>query len=218
VVVSRSESELKETGFPYIVADLGTEAGCHSVVSSVEKEHGRIDICVCNHGVGSAHEKVLWEQSTETWHQTMDINLNGPFYLTRAVMAGMKRRGYGRFVFTSSTAGVIAEPAGSAYNVSKHGLIGLMRSVAEDGGAHGITANAILPGWVKTDMADRSAAADAKEKGITIDEVWKQRAMLYPAGRVLRPEEVAEVIAFFSSEESGGVSGEAIKVALGGLV
>ena len=203
VAVSRSEDELKATGFRYIAADLRTEDNCNAVVSSIEMDHGKIDICVCNHGIGSAHEKVLWGQTTETWHQTMDINLNGPFYLTRAIMAGMKQRGYGRFIFTSSTAGVIAEPAGSAYNVSKHGLIGLMRSVAEDGGAYGITANAILPGWVKTEMADRSAAADAKDKGITVEEVWKQRATLYPAGRVLQPEEVAEVIAFFASEESG---------------
>jgi NAD(P)-dependent dehydrogenase (short-subunit alcohol dehydrogenase family) len=78
----------------------------------------------------------------------MRINLDGPFYLSRLVMAGMVQRTHGRIVYTSSTAGLVAEPAGGAYNSSKHGLLGLMRSAAEDGGRYGITANAVLPGWV----------------------------------------------------------------------
>jgi 3-hydroxybutyrate dehydrogenase len=118
-------------------------------------------------------------------------------------------------VYTSSTAGLVAEPAGSAYNSSKHGLLGLMRSVALDGGAFGITSNAVLPGWVRTEMADRSAVQEAKDRGVTFDQVWEERAALYPAGRVVTPEEVAETIAFLAAEESSGVSGEAIRVALG---
>jgi NAD(P)-dependent dehydrogenase (short-subunit alcohol dehydrogenase family) len=92
-----------------------------------------------------------------------------------------------------------------------------MRSVALDGGKHGITSNAVLPGWVRTEMADNSAIAEAKERGITAEEVWVERAKLYPPGRVATPQEVAEVIAFLASEESSGVSGEAIKVALGSV-
>jgi len=127
----------------------------------------------------------------------------------------MIEQGYGRLVFTSSTAGQVAEYAGSAYNSSKHGLLGLMRSVSQDGGPHNVTSNAVLPGWVRTPMAEKSAAAEAAERGITTDRVWKERAALYPPGRVVAPEEVAEVIAFLASEESSGVSGEAIAVALG---
>jgi len=112
---------------------------------------------------------------------------------------------------------LIAEPAGCAYNSSKHGLLGLMRSVAVDGGAYGITSNAVLPGWVRTEMAERSARQEAKDRGITTDQVWEERAALYPPGRVATPEEVAEMIAFLASEESSGVSGEAIRVALGSV-
>jgi NAD(P)-dependent dehydrogenase (short-subunit alcohol dehydrogenase family) len=111
---------------------------------------------------------------------------------------------------------LVAEPAGSAYNSSKHGLLGLMRSVALDGGAFGVTSNAVLPGWVRTEMAERSADQEAKDRGMTVDQVWEERAALYPAGRVVTPEEVAETIAFLAAEESSGVSGEAIRVALGG--
>ena len=92
-----------------------------------------------------------------------------------------------------------------------------MRSVAEDSGAHGITSNAVLPGWVHTEMAERSAKAEAQKRGVTTDQVWKERAALYRPGRVATPEEVAEVIAFLASEESSGVSGEAIRVALGSV-
>ncbi len=147
----------------------------------------------------------------------MRINLDGPFHLSRLVVRGMVERRYGRLVYTSSTSGLVAEYAGSAYTAAKHGLIGLMRSVAQDAGAHGITSNAVLPGWVRTEMAERSARADAEERGITPEQVWEDRAALYPPGRVATPQEVAEIIAFVASEESSGVSGEAIRVALGSV-
>ena len=147
----------------------------------------------------------------------MRINLDGPFHLSRLVLLGMIERQYGRMVYTSSTAGLVAEPAGSAYNSSKHGLLGLMRSVALDGGKYGITSNAVLPGWVRTEMAERSARHEARDRGITPEQVWEERAALYPPDRVATPKEVAEMIAFLASEESSGVSGEAIRVALGSV-
>ena len=213
--VSRTESELAATGLEYVTADLGTPDGCESAVTETERRLGPVDIFVCNHGIGSAHEKVVWEQTIEVWAETMRINLDGPFYLSRLIMKSMVERKYGRMVFTSSTAGLVPEDAGCAYNSSKHGLIGLMRSCAQDGGAYNITSNAVLPGWVRTEMAERSAAQEALDRGMTKDEVWEERASLYKPGRVATTEEVAEMIAFFCSEESSGVSGEAVRVALG---
>jgi NAD(P)-dependent dehydrogenase (short-subunit alcohol dehydrogenase family) len=176
-----------------------------------------VDILVCNHGIGSAHERVIWEQKPEIWRETMRINLDGPYFLSQEVVKDMIEQGYGRLVYTSSTAGQVAEYAGSAYNSSKHGLLGLMRSLAQDAGPHGVTSNAVLPGWVKTPMAETSARAEAEQRGISTDKVWAERAALYPAGRVVTPEEVAEVIGFLASEESSGVNGEAITVALGSI-
>lgn len=217
VCVARSQKELEETGHPFVVADLGTPEGCAHAIAEAEERQGPIEILVCNHGIGSAKERVVWEQDPELWNETIRINLDGPFHLSRIVLKGMTERGYGRLVYTSSTAGLVAEPAGSAYNSSKHGLLGLMRSVALDGGAFGVTSNAVLPGWVRTEMADRSADQEAKDRGMTFDQVWEERAALYPAGRVVTPEEVAETIAFLAAEESSGVSGEAIRVALGSV-
>ncbi|TFH40448.1 MAG: SDR family oxidoreductase, partial [Lysobacterales bacterium] len=182
--VARSQHELEATGLEYSLADLGTAEGCAQAVLDAEQRLGPSEILICNHGMGSAHERVVWEQDPNVWSETMRVNLDGPFHLSRLVMQGMVERKYGRIVYTSSTAGLVAEPAGSAYTSSKHGLLGLMRSVALDGGPYGITANAVLPGWVRTEMAERSAQAEAKDRNITTDEVWAERAAMYPPGRV----------------------------------
>jgi len=217
MAVSRSENELAGLGLDFVAADLGTREGCERSVSATEERLGPIEIFVCNHGIGSAHERVVWEQDPELWERTLQINLDGPFHLSRLITAGMIGRGYGRVVYTSSTAGQVAEPASAAYNCSKHGLLGLMRSVALDAGPYNVTSNAVLPGWVRTEMAERSAEAEADERGVSVDQVWAERDKLYPPGRVVTPQEVAEVIAFLASEESSGVSGEAITVALGSI-
>jgi NAD(P)-dependent dehydrogenase (short-subunit alcohol dehydrogenase family) len=217
VGVSRSEDELASLGVEYTVADLGTLEGCTLAIEETERRVGPIDILICNHGIGSAHERVIWEQDAKVWSEMRQINLDGPFHLSRLVLKGMVKRRYGRLVYTSSTAGLVAEHAGSAYTASKHGLIGLMRAVAQDAGAYGVTANAVLPGWVRTEMAERSARAEAEEHGSTVEQVWEDRAALYPPGRVATPKEVAEMIVFFASEESSGVSGEAVRVALGSV-
>lgn len=215
--VARSEGELATLDLDYVVADLGTIEGCAVAVEETAQRLGPIDILVCNHGIGSAHERVVWEQDPESWRETMRVNLDGPFHLSRLVLPGMVERGYGRLVFTSSTAGEIAEAAGSAYTSSKHGLLGLMRSAALDGGRYNVTSNAVLPGWVRTEMAERSAQTEAAERGLTVDEIWQERAALYPPGRVPTADEVAQVIAFLASDEASGVSGQAITIALGGL-
>jgi NAD(P)-dependent dehydrogenase (short-subunit alcohol dehydrogenase family) len=105
MVTSRSESELKSVGLDYVVADLGTPDGCAFAVSETERRLGPVDVLVVNHGIGSAHEKLVWEQDPAVWRETMRVNLDGPFELARLTVGGMCRRGYGRLVFTSSTAG-----------------------------------------------------------------------------------------------------------------
>ncbi len=217
MIVARSTAELAAVGLDYVAADLGTPEGCVLAVAETERRLGPIDILVVNHGMGSAHERVVWEQDPAVWRETMRVNLDGPFELARLTVGGMCKRGYGRLVFTSSTAGEKAERAGSAYSASKHGVIGLARSVAQDAGPFGVTSNAVLPGWVRTEMAERSAKAEAERRGISVTDVWRERAALYPQNRVLEPREVAHVIAFLCSEAASGVNGEAITVALGGL-
>ncbi len=217
MAVSRSAAELASVGVDYVAADLGTPEGCALAVAETVRRLGPVDILVVNHGIGSAHEKLVWEQDPAVWRETMRVNLDGPFELARLTVGGMCERGYGRVVFTSSTAGEKAERSGSAYTASKHGVIGLARAIAQDAGPFGVTSNAVLPGWVRTAMAERSAKAEAERRGVTVADVWRERAAIYPQNRVLEPREVAEVIAFLCSDAARGVNGEAITVALGGL-
>lgn len=217
MTVARSEAELKNVGLEYVAADLGTAEGCALAVAETERRLGPIDLLVVNHGIGSAHERLIWEQDPNVWRETMRINLDGPFELARLTVGGMCRRGFGRLVFTSSTAGEKAERSGSAYTASKHGVIGLARAVAQDAGPFGVTSNAVLPGWVRTAMAERSAGTEAERRGISVEKVWEERAALYPRKRVLDPIEVARVILFLCADAAGGINGEAITVALGGI-
>src|SRR6478672_12977804 len=125
MVVSRSAKELAAVGLEHVTADLGTAEGCALAVAETERRLGPIDVLVVNHGIGSAHERVIWEQDPEVWRETMRVNLDAPFELSRLVVGGMVERGAGSVVYTSSTAGQVAEHAGSAYTASKHGLLGL---------------------------------------------------------------------------------------------
>jgi NAD(P)-dependent dehydrogenase (short-subunit alcohol dehydrogenase family) len=216
MATARSQEELEALGaIDWVTGDLASDADRKRIVAETERRLGPVELLVNNAGLGSAHERRIWEQPPEVWRRTMDINLDAPYDLCRRTVGGMVDRGYGRCVFVASTAANLAETEGSAYSASKSGLLGLMRSVAQDAGARGVTSNAVLPGWVRTEMAERSARAEAEARGITADEVWAERASLYPPGRVVEPQEIAETIAFLCSEESSGVSGEAIVVALG---
>jgi NAD(P)-dependent dehydrogenase (short-subunit alcohol dehydrogenase family) len=90
-----------------------------------------------------------------------------------------------------------------------------MRSVAQDAGPYGVTSNAVLPGWVRTEMAERSVAAQAKQRGVDPEELWKEKAASYPAGRVVTMDEVAEAIAFLAGDGASGINSEEVTVALG---
>jgi NAD(P)-dependent dehydrogenase (short-subunit alcohol dehydrogenase family) len=146
----------------------------------------------------------------------MAINLEAPLVLSQEASRDMRELGYGRIVMVSSTSGEIGSPRNIAYTTSKHALVGLMRAAAQDVGTFGGTCNAVMPGWVYTSMANRSAARTAERRAITVDEVWRQRDAVYPRGKSLTPEEIAEVIAFLCSDEASGVSGETITVAAAG--
>jgi NAD(P)-dependent dehydrogenase (short-subunit alcohol dehydrogenase family) len=221
LAVSRTEEELaslaREASVDILVESIASEKGCERVVAEARSRLGPVEILVLNAGIGSGHEREIWEQETEVWRETMAVNLDGPFFLSRAATADMKEQRFGRIVMVSSTSGEVGSPRCSAYTASKHGLLGLMRAVAQDIGPFGATCNAVLPGWVRTEMAERSARVEDERRGVTVDAVWAERAAAYPNNRVVTPEEVAETIAFLASDAASGVNGEGITVALGGL-
>ena len=210
VGISRSGREGTE------IADLSTEEGVREAIA-IARRQGPIRGLVLNAATGSAQDAAIGELSTEGWRATMAINLDSPFMTIREAWSDLRDAGDGRIVMVSSTAATFGEAGTTAYSASKAGLLGMMRVVAQDGAPHGLTCNAVLPGWVRTEMSERSAAANAQRTGRTTDEVWAERGAAYAAGRVVAPEEVGEVIAFLCSRAASGVSGEEIRVALGGV-
>jgi NAD(P)-dependent dehydrogenase (short-subunit alcohol dehydrogenase family) len=222
MAVARTESDLaamasEAAGIEYLAASIVGAEACEEIVAETERRLGSVDILVLNAGIGSDSEEPIWAQPTAVWEETMRVNLDAPFHLCRATTGGMVERGFGRIVMVSSTAGHVGGPRMTAYCASKHGLDGLMRAVAQDVGPHGVTCNAVAPGWVRTPMAERSAQVDAERRGITVDAVWEERGASYPQGRVVEPDEVAGVIAFLASDAASGVNGEVVTVALGGV-
>jgi NAD(P)-dependent dehydrogenase (short-subunit alcohol dehydrogenase family) len=190
--------------------------GCSRVVEKA-RELGPVTILVHAAGLGGYLGRPIWEETLEAWRATMALNLDAAFELTRLVVPDMISAGWGRIVMIGSTAGQVGAPAMSAYSASKAGLLGLMRSVAQDIGQFGITANAVVPGWVSgTEMAERDAEQDARRRGMSVEAVWAERAASYPAGRVLSSDEIVRVISFLASDAASGISGEGITVALGG--
>jgi NAD(P)-dependent dehydrogenase (short-subunit alcohol dehydrogenase family) len=195
-------------------ASLDSAEGCAEAIEGARRV-GPVTILVHNAGRGGWNDRPIWEQDRDGWRASMAVNLDAPFELTRGLVGGMVEAGWGRIVMVSSTAGAAGAPAMAPYCASKHGVIGLMRSVAQDVAPHGITCNGVLPGWVRTEMADRDAEQVAAERGISADEVWAERAAENPAGRVVSAEEVAGVIAYLCSDAAAAVNGEAITVSLG---
>jgi NAD(P)-dependent dehydrogenase (short-subunit alcohol dehydrogenase family) len=206
----------RETGADTLAVSLETPQACEAVFERARRL-GPVAILVNNAGRAGHHDQPIWQQSREDWRLTMAVNLDAPFELTKLAAQDMRGLGWGRIVMVSSTAGEVGAPAMAPYCASKHGMIGLMRSVAQDVGTFGATCNAVLPGWVRTGMAQRDAEKEAARRGISVEAVWAERAKGYPAGRVLEPEEIARVIAYLASDEAGGINGEAVTVSLGSV-
>lgn len=212
---ARQLAALEACGMVAVEVSLGDVQSYDRIVDRARRE-GPVTILVNCAGRGGHLDQPIFDQSTDDWRETMRVNLDAPFELTRRVAHDIRCANWGRIVMVSSTAGEVGAPAMAPYCASKHGIIGLMRSVAWDVGAYNATCNAVLPGWVKTAMADADTAQEASRRGVTAEQVWAEHAASYPAGRVLSPMEVARVIGFLVSDAASGVNGEALKIALGG--
>jgi NAD(P)-dependent dehydrogenase (short-subunit alcohol dehydrogenase family) len=218
LAVSRTERDLRSLAaaapVEYLAETVATAEGCARIAQEASRRLGHVDILVSNAG-SDAGEPPVWDHDAATWHEVMTVNLHAAFELTRRLAGGMTARRWGRIVMVSSTAGLAGGPSMAAYCASKHAVIGLMRSVACDVAPHGVTCNAVAPGWVRTSMSDRTAGQEAARRGISPQQVWHERASSYAAGRLAEPGEVAAVIAFLASEAASAVNGETVTVALG---
>jgi NAD(P)-dependent dehydrogenase (short-subunit alcohol dehydrogenase family) len=176
---------------------------------------GRVDVLVNNAGVaGSAP----FDRTTlDEWHEHLDVNATGAFLCTRAVLPGMHERGEGRIVFVASTAGRIGFRYSSAYVASKHAAVGLMRAVATEVAGTGVTANAVCPTFVRTEMTRRSIARIVAATGRGEEDAEAELAAQSPLGRLLEPEEVAFAVAFLAAPEAGAINGQTLVLDGGGV-
>jgi NAD(P)-dependent dehydrogenase (short-subunit alcohol dehydrogenase family) len=198
-----------------ISADLADRAAPAKVVEQVEKALGPVEILVNNAGVGSSsNPKPVVDFDDDFWDLSLALNLTAPYLLCKAVLPGMLKRKWGRIITTASINSKIGSLHGAAYAASKHGVVGLTRSLALEVARDGITVNAICPGPVHTIMNDRRVEYDAKRRGVSFDEVangWT------PMGRRLEPEEVAPLAVYLASDASATMTGQALNID-GGLL
>jgi NAD(P)-dependent dehydrogenase (short-subunit alcohol dehydrogenase family) len=173
-----------------------------------------VDVLVNNAGVaGSAP---LQRTTLDDWRAQIDVNATGAFLCTRAALPGMLERDSGRIVTVASRAGVAGSRYTSAYTASKHAAVGLTRAVAAEVAGTGVTANAVCPAFVRTDMTRESVQRIAARTGRSEAEGEAALAALSALGRLLEPEEVAFAVAFFAAPEAGAINGQTLVLDGGG--
>jgi len=195
--------------------DVCDQSSIDTFMESVHGTLGMPGILVNNAGTG-VHQTIEGHSDAD-WERVIDANLNGPFRMIRACLTDMKTNRWGRIVNIASTAARTAAPTHGAYCASKAGLVALTRAVALEGAPHGVTALAISPGWVETEMLHRSAASMAARSGRTPAEEIALMAAANPQGRLIQPEEVAAITAFCCSDAAPGLTMEDIQVNAGAL-
>ncbi len=199
-VVSRSGYE--RNGWHSERADISVEAQITSAFAACRVANGPIEILVCNSGI--AETAPLARTTTEQWNRIIATNLTGTFLCTRDALTDMLAAKWGRIVNVASIAGLYGAPYIGAYAASKHGVVGLTRTLAEELRDFGITANALCPGYVETDMMAGAIRNIVKLAGLTKEAARAQLAATNPGGRIVAPEECGTAtLAMIESGETG---------------
>ena len=204
----------ESVGGVFLKADLTSMEEAAALGERALEVEGRLDILVNN--AGTQHIDPVEDFPDETWARLVQLLLVAPFQLTKRVVPGMKERRWGRIINMSSIHGLVASPYKSAYVSAKHGLIGLTKTVALEVGRHGITVNAICPGYTRTRLVEVQIEDQARTRGISVDEVV-ETVMLEPAAinRLVEPEEVAKLAMFLASEAARSITGSAYSIDAG---
>ncbi|MCB1443776.1 MAG: acetoacetyl-CoA reductase [Methyloceanibacter sp.] len=188
-----------ENGIPVFKWDVADYAACEKGVAAVESEVGPVEVLVNNAGI--SRDAMLNKMSPEQWSQVMRTNLDSVFNVTRQVINGMRDRGFGRIISISSINGQQGMLGLSNYCAAKAGMIGFTRAVALEGARKGITANAIAPGYVATELLS----------GVS-EKVMEAIVGQIPVGRLGQAEEVARCVVFLASDDAGWITGSTLSI------
>src|SRR5690606_29756899 len=184
------------------------------VVGHVSAALGALDVLVCS--AGYQHIDPIAEFSAERWRNMLELMLTAPFLLTKHAWPHLTRSGRGRIVHIGSAHSLTASPYKSAYVSAKHGLVGLARTTALEGGEHGLTCNVVAPAYVRTPLVERQIADQARTRGLAEDAVEREVFLKNVAiKRLLEPSDVAALVSWLVSEEAWGVTGSIQSVDLG---
>lgn len=198
----------------FVAGDLSRRADCRALIERALESFGTIHILVNN--AGFQHIDPIESFPEDIWDKMLAVMLTAPFLLTKYAWPAMKAQGWGRVINISSVHGQVASPFKSAYISAKHGLIGLTRTAALEGGQHGITVNAICPAYVRTPLVESQIADQARTRNLAPEDVI-EKVMLEPAAikRLIEPEEVAALAAYMCSQGGGAITGVAWSIDLG---
>jgi 3-oxoacyl-[acyl-carrier protein] reductase len=191
-------------------ADVSDKAQVEAAVARVNEVLGPVAVLVNNAGV--IRDNMLFKMSDDDWETVINVHLRGAFLMTRAVQSQMVQQQFGRVINLSSSS-ALGNRGQANYSAAKAGLQGFTKTLALELGKFGITANAIAPGFIATDMT----AATAERMGVDFETFQKAAIDRIPVRRVGKPEDVAALASFLASEESGFVSGQVIYIAGGPL-
>lgn len=200
-------NELKTTGYEIttVAGDISDKSRAEAIVDTALQTYGRLDIVINNAGIMDEFTP-LAELEDDLWERVMNVNLNGPMYVSRKALKAMLDQGGGSIVNVASVGGLVGGRAGAAYTSSKHAVIGLTRSIAYQYAQKGIRCNVICPGGVATNIQVRNPSPLGYER---------LQTTLGMAVRMAQPEELATVALFLASDEASFVNGEVL-VADGG--
>jgi 3-oxoacyl-[acyl-carrier protein] reductase len=190
--------------------DVTKPEAVSAFVSAVEKQFGRIDICVTN--AGGPPSKKFADISLDEWRAAVDLTLLSNVFFAREVLPLMQRNKWGRFITITSIS--VKQPIDGLMlsNSLRAGVAGLAKTLANEYGSSGITVNNVCPGFTLTARLDELFTKRAKDAGVTYDEILKQSAASVPIGRLSRPDEFAALVAFLCSERASSVNGTTIQV------
>jgi NAD(P)-dependent dehydrogenase (short-subunit alcohol dehydrogenase family) len=213
-LTARSKDELDEVaaalaGESLVVpADLTAPGEVERVFGEVARTWGSVEVLVANAGV--SHAAPVVDTTDEDWAHMLELNLTVPFRCFREALPPMIEAGWGRIIVVASVVAKRGEAQVAAYTASKHGVLGLVRSTAAEVARNGVTVNAVCPGYVDTPMTDATVAGISARSGRTEEESRAALATRQPIGRLVTPQEVAEVVALCIG--NGAINGQGINI------